>query len=109
MSRRPATQTLDETMSDSIQFEVRDGIKRVTFSVLGEALDAASGLVAPSTEALRRRSFDRFRSLIDAAAKLKLRTLPPEAVGPLTLSSRDLRNVPPLSGTPAFGSSPRGG
>ncbi len=92
-----------------IQFEVRDGIRRVMCNVSEEALDAVSGLAAPSSIALRRRSFDRFRGLIDAAAKLKLKTLSPGWVGPLTLSSGDLRSVPPVSGVPAFGSSPRGG
>ncbi len=93
----------------SIQFEVRDGIRRVTCTVSEEALDAVSGLAGPSSTALRRRSFDRFRGLIDAAAKLKLKTLAPGWVGPLMLSSGDLRSVPPVSGVPAFGSSPRGG
>jgi len=97
-----------ETPGD-IQFEVRDGMRRVMCHVSEEALEAASGLSAPSTTALRRRSFDRFRGLIDAAAKLKLKTLTPGWVGPLTLSSRDLRSVPPINGLPVFGTSPRGG
>ena len=92
-----------------IQFEVRDGMRRIACTISEEALDAVSGLTAPSTLALRRRAFDRFRSLIDAAAKLKLKSLPPEAVGPLMLSSSDLRVVPPSSGVPVFGTSPRGG
>lgn len=92
-----------------IQFEVRDGIHRVICNVSEEALEAVSGLSAPSTTALRQRSFDRFRGLIDAAAKLKLKTLSPGWVGPLMLSSGDLRSVPPVNGVPAFGSSPRGG
>ena len=72
-----------ETPGD-IQFEVRDGMRRVMCHVSEEALEAASGLSAPSTTALRRRSFDRFRGLIDAAAKLKLKTLTPGWVGQKT-------------------------
>ena len=91
-----------------IQFEVRDGIRRVSCHVSEEALEAVSGLRVPSTTALRRRSFDRFRTLIEAAAQLKLRTLPPGFDGPLALSSRDLRIVPADPGLPSFGTSPRG-
>ncbi len=90
------------------QFEVRDGIRRIRCSVSEEALEAVSGLAVPSTTALRRRSFDRFRTLIDAAAKLKLKTLPPGSTGPVALSSRDLRCVPPAAGVPLYGSSQRG-
>jgi hypothetical protein len=57
---------------------------------------------------LRRRSFDRFRTLINVAAKLKLRTLPPGAIGPIVLTHEDLRCVPPETGVPSFGSSARG-
>ena len=92
-----------------IDFEVRDGIRRIACAISDEALDAVSGLPLPSTLALRRRAFDRFRGLIDAAAKLKLQKLPPETAGPLVLSSSDLRRVPPVSGVPLFGTSPRGG
>jgi Protein of unknown function (DUF1488) len=91
-----------------MQFEVRDGIRRITCSISEEALEAASGLAVPSTIALRRRSFDRFRTLIDAAAKLKLKTLPPGFSGAVTLTSRDLRSVPPELGVPSYGTSPRG-
>jgi hypothetical protein len=89
------------------KFEVRDGIRRIACRVSQEALEAVSGLTAPSTDALRRRSFDRFRALIDAAAKLKLKSLPPGFTGPLALTSQDLRQVPPETGVPAFGSSSR--
>ena len=92
----------------SIQFEVRDGIRRVCCHVTDEALEAVSGLRVPSTTALRRRSFDRFRTLIEAAAQMKLRTLPPGFDGRLALSSRDLRCVPTDPGLPSFGTSPRG-
>lgn len=90
------------------QFEVRDGVRRVICSVSDEALEAASGLAAPSTPVLRRKSFDRFRTLIDAAAKLKLNTLPAGSLGPIVLSSQDLRCVPPAAGVPLFGSMSRG-
>lgn len=92
---------------DFARFEVRDGIRRVVCIVAEEALEAASGLTAPSTNASRRKSFDRYRSLIDAAAKLKLKTMEPGFDGPLVLSSADLRRVPPEVGVPSFGSAPR--
>lgn len=90
-----------------MRFEIRAGIHRISCAVLDEALEAMSGLTAPSTVALRRGSFDRFRTLIDVAAKLKVETLPPEFAGPLVLSSEDLRSVPPQAGVPLFGSSAR--
>lgn len=96
---------LDPTL---IRFEIRVGIRRIGCNVSDEALEAVSGLAAPSTTTLRRKSFDRFRTLIDAAARLKLGTLPPEFPGPLVLSSGDLRRVPPEVGVPAFGSTGRG-
>lgn len=91
-----------------IRFEVRVGIRRISCNVSDEALEAVSGLAAPSTMVLRRKSFDRFRTLIDAAARLKLGTLPPGFIGPVVLSSGDLRRVPPEVGVPAFGSAGRG-
>ena len=94
--------------SGFIQFEVRDDIRRITCKVSDEALEAVSGLQAPSTPVSRRKSFDRFRTLIDAAAKLKLKTLPPDFAGPVALTSGDLRSVPPSPGAPPFGSVPRG-
>jgi Protein of unknown function (DUF1488) len=90
------------------RFEVRDGMRRVGCNVSDEALEAVSGLTGPSTPALRRRSFDRFRTLINAAAVLRLSTLPLGFVGPIVLTSADLRHVPPVTGEPLFGSSPRG-
>lgn len=89
------------------RFEVRDGMRRIGCTVSDEALEAVSGLAVPSTAGSRRKSFDRFRLLIDAAAKLKLGTLPPGFTGPIVLSSRDLRDVPPEAGMPAFGSAGR--
>ena len=64
-----------------IRFEIRDGIRRISCAVSDEALEAVSGLPVPSTVVLRRRSFDRFRTLINVAAKLKLSTLPSRSIG----------------------------
>lgn len=89
------------------RFQIRDGIRLINCNVSDEALEAVSGLTAPSTTALRRKSFDRFRTLINAAAKLKLKTLPPEFIGLLALTSRDLRRVPPETGVPLYGSAQR--
>lgn len=89
---------------DFIRFEIRDGIRRISCAVSDEALEAASGLTVPSTVMLRRRSFDRFRTLINAAAKLKLRTRPPGSIDPIVLTSEDLRCMPPETGMPSFGS-----
>ena len=91
-----------------IRFEIRDGIRRISCAVSDEALEAVSGLPAPSTVMLRRRSFDRFRTLINAAAKLKLSTLPSRPIGLIVLTGEDLRRVPPETGVPSFGSSARG-
>ena len=70
-------------------------------------MEAVSGLAAPSTTVMRRKSFDRFRTLIDAAAKLKLKNMPLGSIGTLTLTSDDLRSVPHEIGVPTFGSSPK--
>ena len=91
-----------------IRFEIRDGIRRISCAVSDEALEAVSGLPAPSTVMLRRRSFDRFRTLINVAAKLKLRTLPSGSIGLIVLTREDLRRVPPETGVPSFGSTARG-
>ncbi len=90
-----------------VPFEVRDGMRRVSCLVSEEALEAVADLRLPSTSVLRRKSFDRFRTLIDAAAKLKLKGLPGGFAGPLVVSSDDLRLVPPEAGTPKFGSGTR--
>ena len=90
------------------RFQVRAGIRLISCDVTDEALEAVSNLAMPSTTASRRKSFDRFRTLIDAAAKLKLKELPPGFGGPLLLSSGDLRRVPPSTGVPSYGSAPRG-
>ncbi len=91
-----------------IRFEVRDGIRRVTCAVLDDALEAAAGLATPSTVTLRRRSFDRFRTLIDAAAQMKLKTRPTGSAELLVLTRMDLRGVPPQNGVPSFGTAQRG-
>ena len=94
--------------SSHIRFEIRDGIRRISCTVSNEALEAAAGLTVPSTEMLRRRSFDRFRTLINMAAEMKLRTLPLGSIGPLDLSSDDLRRVPTETEAPRFGRAARG-
>ena len=91
---------------DAIRFEIRDGIRRVSCMVLNEALEAAAGLPQFSAPMLRRRSFDRFRTLIHAAAGARLAALP-GFVGPIVLTSGDLRSVPYERGAPVFGSSGR--
>jgi hypothetical protein len=91
-----------------IRFEIRDGMRRIGFAVLGDALEAVSGLTVPSTVMLRQRSFDRFRTLINVAARLKLKTLPAGSSGPVILTREDLRRVPPEAGVPSFGNSARG-
>jgi hypothetical protein len=102
------TSAADSTAEGNvIRFEVRDGIHRISCAVLYDALEAVSGLTVPSTVTLRQRSFDRFRTLINVAAKLKLRTLPAGYTGPITLNREDLRQVPPEAGVPSFGGSAR--
>jgi Protein of unknown function (DUF1488) len=105
MTTTPSTATTFD--GGLIRFEVRDGIRRIGCTVSDEALEAVSGLAVPSTMVSRRKSFDRFRMLINAAARLKLGTLPPGFAGPLALSSKDLRCVPPEVGFPSFGSTGR--
>ncbi len=87
-----------------VRFDVRDRTRRIVCAVSDEALEAVSDLPAPCTDLMRRRSFDRFRSLIDTAAKLKLSAMPSDFPGPMLLSSDDLRRVPAEQGVPAFGS-----
>ena len=92
---------------NAIRFEIRDGVRRVSFVVSNEALEAASGLPDQSSFMLRRRSFDRFRTLIHAAAARRLAAGPPGFVSPIVLTCGDLRSVPVERGAPAFGSSGR--
>ena len=105
MATAPDTAVKPE--DDAISFEIRDGTRRVSCVVSNEALEAAAGLPELSAPMLRRRSFDRFRTLIHAAAAARLAALPPGFAGPIVLTSRDLRSVPPDRHTPAFGSSGR--
>ena len=93
--------------SNPISFEVRHGSRRIVCTVSDAALDAVSNLTTPSTVEMRRGSFNRFRTLINAAAKQKLLGMPPNWASPIDLQTRDLRLVAPEVGTPAFGSSPR--
>jgi hypothetical protein len=88
----------------STRFEIRDRTRRISCAISDEALEAASCLTVPSTAILRNRSFNRFRALIDAAAKLKLSTMPAGFAGPLAILSDDLRRVPEQEGVPQFGS-----
>ncbi len=90
--------------TDGLTFEVRNGVSRVRVGVMDAALDAVSSLATPSTRALRQRSFDRFRTLINEAARMKLATLPAGFHGTIMLTKDDLRRVPPQFGTPLFGS-----
>jgi hypothetical protein len=76
--------------ANGINFEIRDGIRRIRCSVPNEVMDAVSGLPAPLTDGLRRRSFDRFRTVIHGAAMLKLKDLPAGSTGPIVLLRRDL-------------------
>ena len=86
-----------------IGFEIRDGARRIKCEVSNEALEVASGLAEGSSAMLRRRSFDRFRTLINAAAALRISTLPPGSTASILLTTRDLRRVPAEHGAPAFG------
>ena len=103
MIRTSATAARPE--DEGIRFEIQDRMRRVSCAVSNEALEAVAGLPELSSPMLRHRSFDRFRTLIHAAAGLRLAALPPGFVGPIVLTSRDLRAVPPQKGAPAFGSS----
>ena len=88
-----------------IRFEVRAGMRRVSCAVSHEALDAASALDADGTPATRRRSFERFRTVINAAALMRLDALQPGDAALIVLSGRDLRDVPEQTGVPRFGTS----
>jgi len=90
-----------------IRFEIRNGVRKVSCNISDDALEAASGLTAPSTVTMRRRSFDRFRTLINQAATLKLATLPAGCNDPMMLTRDDLRRVPTATGEPDYGSGVR--
>jgi hypothetical protein len=76
-----------------IHFEIRDGIRRITCSVPNDVMDAVSGISGPLSPGLRRRSFDRFRTLIHGAAMQRLKDMPAGSAGPIVLARRDLRSV----------------
>jgi len=93
---------------DMIQFQLQHGMRRITCTVSDDALEAASGLVPPSTLMLRRRSFDRFRTLINVAAQMKLARAPLGTDTALLLTREDLSRVPQETGAPPFGTPARG-
>jgi hypothetical protein len=103
MIKTPEAATRPE--DEAIRFEIQDRMRRVSYAVSNEALEAAAGLPELSSPMLRRRSFDRFRTLIHRAAGLRLAVLPPGFDGPIVLTSRDLRAVPPEKDMPVFGRS----
>jgi len=79
--------------SSFISFEIMDGIRRIACSVPNDVMDAVSGQGTPLTPGLRRRSFDRYRTLIHGAAMQRLKELPAGSLGPIVLARRDLRLV----------------
>lgn len=103
VDRRAASSDLSALTTTNITFEIRSGIHRVQCGVANEALDAASGCIEPSTPALRRRSFDRFRTLIHEAAMIQFGARPPGCVDPILVTSADLRRVPSRTGSPNMG------
>ena len=99
----PTDSTQAPPAAGGICFEIRSGMRKVSCSISDDALEAASGLTAPSTVTLRRRSFDRFRTLINQAATLKLANLPADCNDPMMLTRDDLRRVPAVTGEPQYG------
>ncbi len=87
-----------------VHFEVRDGMRRISCAISNDTLDAAVGLKDVGTPADRRRSFERFRSMIHVAALLRWKAQPLGSVAPVILTDRDLCDVPPKIGNPRFGS-----
>ncbi|CAM3190234.1 hypothetical protein CFR75_16390 [Komagataeibacter xylinus] len=96
-----------QAKTEAASFQIASGTGRVEFIVSDEALEAAACLARPSTAAARQHAFQRFRVLIDAAAKLKLARSGKTAGATLFLSSEDLRHVPHEKGMPVFGHVPR--
>jgi hypothetical protein len=90
-SIRPTTDNPAESDDTFIQFHIMDGSRRIRCAISNQAMDKASSLAAPSSPALRSRSFYRFRASIHGAAMLKLKRLPPGFEGPLVLLAEDLR------------------
>jgi hypothetical protein len=79
--------------SDYIHFEIMDGMHRIRCSVPNELIDAVSGLPAPLTDGLRRRSFDRFRTVMHGAAMQRLKAQPAGSLEPIVLMRRDLNGL----------------
>lgn len=106
MTRRITGTLSPQVSSDQpiTRFEVCDRARRIACAVTDDALENIGNLSLPSTDMLRRRSFDRFRTVIDAAARLKLATLPTTFLGPMLLSMEDLCKVPAQAGRPQVGS-----
>jgi Protein of unknown function (DUF1488) len=100
----PTDSTQARPEAEFIRFEIRSGTRKVSCSISDDALEAASGLTPPSTVTLRRRSFDRFRTLINQAATLKLADRPAGCDDPMMLTRDDLRRVPAMNGEPVYGS-----
>lgn len=90
-----------------IGFEILVGTRRISCGVSNEALEAAAGLALPSTSVARRRSFDRFRTLIHSAAKLKFSDSIEKMDDYVLVQSDDLRRVPLEKGVPVFGTTTR--
>ena len=104
----PVTRPRPAAETDFTRFEIRDGSRRITCTVSDEALAAVSGLAHPATLIQRRDAFNRFRTLINEAARLKAEATPGAwSDKPMVLGPSDLRRVPPRAGTPVFGVAPR--
>ena len=88
-------------------FEVRSGNRRVRCLVADTTLDAASGLSELPTLTLRRRSFEKFRTLIQATAQRMLGELPVGFIGSLVISGEDMRQTTPEQGMAVFGDAGR--
>ena len=90
-----------------IRFQVRHHTHKIACTVSAAALEDASGLPPDSSEQMHRRSFDRFRTLIEAAAQYRLADMPPTFSEPITLTADDLRRVPHVVGMPSYAQLPR--
>lgn len=97
----------DLSNASHIGFEILVGTRRISCAVSNEALEAAAGLALPSTSVARRRSFDRFRTLIHSAATLKFSDSTKKVGDCVMLQSEDLRRVPLEKGVPVFGTTAR--
>jgi hypothetical protein len=91
MSRNHRREAAPDT--GCIHFEIMDGMRRIRCSVPNELIDAVSGLPAPLTDGLRRRSFDRFRTVMHGAAMQRLKAQPAGSLEPIVLVRRDLNGL----------------